>query len=151
MRILLAEDDTKLGKHVQQALMAEGYAVDWATEGEEALWLAENYPFDVMILDIMMPQRDGINIVRTLRRKGITSPVLFMTARREVAVVPGPAAGIDVTSGAGRGDGSPVTLSITTLDILFISLTAIGISFIATLYPSWQAARQDPVEVLRYE
>jgi lipoprotein-releasing system permease protein len=46
---------------------------------------------------------------------------------------------------------SHLPLSITTLDVLFISLTALGISFMATLYPSWQAARQDPVEVLRYE
>ncbi len=84
MRILFAEDDKKLGKHVEQALRAEGYAVDWALDGEEALWLAENNKFDVIVLDIMMPQRDGMSIVRSIRRKGDTTPVLFVTARNEV-------------------------------------------------------------------
>ena len=84
MRILLAEDDPKLGEHVKQALTAEGYAVDWALDGEESSWLAENYSFDVMVLDIMLPQRDGINVIRSIRRKGNTTPVLFITARTEV-------------------------------------------------------------------
>lgn len=84
MRILFAEDDQKLGKHIEQALRAERYAVDWAVDGEEALWLAENNKFDVIVLDIMMPQRDGISIVRSIRRKGDATPVLFVTARNEV-------------------------------------------------------------------
>ena len=55
MRILVADDDQKIGQHVQQALKAEGYAVDYAHNGDEALWLAENYPHDVLVLDVMMP------------------------------------------------------------------------------------------------
>jgi len=84
MRILFAEDDEKVGKHVKDALTAEGYAVDWAKDGQEALWLAEHYSFDLMVLDIMLPGRDGISIVRQVRRNANTVPVLFLTARTEV-------------------------------------------------------------------
>ena len=84
MRILFAEDDQKLGKHIEQALKAEGYAVDRTLDGEETLWLAENYSYDIIILDIMMPQRDGISIVRSIRRKNINTPVLIVTAWAEV-------------------------------------------------------------------
>ena len=84
MRILFAEDDEKVGKHVKDALTAEGYVVDWAKDGQEALWLAEHYSFDLMVLDIMLPGRDGISIVRQVRRNANTVPVLFLTARTEV-------------------------------------------------------------------
>jgi two-component system copper resistance phosphate regulon response regulator CusR len=84
MRILLAEDDLKVGKHVQQALQAEGYAIDWAKDGEEALWMAQNNPYDAVVLDVMLPQRDGLGVVRQLRRDGSTIPVLFLTAKTDV-------------------------------------------------------------------
>ena len=84
MKILFAEDDRKVGKHVKDALTAEGYAVDWVEDGHEALWLAENYHFDLIVLDIMLPERDGVSILRHLRRSGNTTPVLFLTARSEV-------------------------------------------------------------------
>lgn len=84
MRILLADDDAKIGKHVRQALVAEGYAVDFAQDGEEALWLAENNPYDALILDVMMPLRDGFTVARQLRRKGSQVPILFLTARGEL-------------------------------------------------------------------
>jgi len=58
--------------------------VDWAEDRQEALWLAENYHFDLIVLDIMLPERDGISILRQLRRAGNTVPVLFLTARSEV-------------------------------------------------------------------
>jgi DNA-binding response OmpR family regulator len=85
MRILLAEDEVKTAEYVKRGLTEAGYAVDLAFEGEEALWLSENNPYDVIILDVMMPGRDGFSIVRQLRRKGIGIPVLFLTARCEVA------------------------------------------------------------------
>jgi two-component system, OmpR family, response regulator len=50
MRILLADDDTRVGKHIRQALIAEGYAVDYAQDGDEALWLAENNTYDAIVL-----------------------------------------------------------------------------------------------------
>jgi heavy metal response regulator len=85
MRILLAEDEVKTAEYVKRGLTEAGYAVDLAFEGEEALWLSENNPYDVIILDVMMPGRDGFSIVRQLRRKGIGTPVLFLTARCDVA------------------------------------------------------------------
>ena len=66
MRILLADDDARIGKHIRQALIAEGYAVDYAEDGDEALWLAENNTYDAIILDVMMPLRDGFTIARSL-------------------------------------------------------------------------------------
>ncbi len=84
MRVLLAEDDVKVAKHVRQALTGEGYAVDAAGDGDEALWLAENNAYDAIVLDAMMPQRDGYDVARRLRRKGVTTPILFLTARGEV-------------------------------------------------------------------
>lgn len=83
MRILLVEDEAKVAAHVAQGLKAEGYAVDLATDGEEAVWLAENYPYDLVLLDIMMPGRDGVMVLRHLRKKGILVPVIFLTARGE--------------------------------------------------------------------
>lgn len=84
MRILLAEDERKVAEHVRTGLVAEGYAVDVAHDGEEALWLAESSPYDAMLMDINMPHKDGITVVRLLRRKGVTTPVMFLTARDDV-------------------------------------------------------------------
>jgi DNA-binding response OmpR family regulator len=84
VKILFGEDDRKVGKHVNDTLAAEGYTVDWVQNGHEALWLAENYQFDLIVLDIMLPERDGISILRQLRRSGKAVPVLFLTARSEV-------------------------------------------------------------------
>jgi DNA-binding response OmpR family regulator len=84
MRILLAEDETKVARHLAQGLSAEGYAVDIAADGDEAIWLAENTPYDIILLDVMMPGKDGFTIVRHLRRKQIITPVIFITARGEV-------------------------------------------------------------------
>ena len=84
MRILLAEDQVKVAQHVRQGLVAEGYAVDLALDGEEALWLAETQSYDALVLDVMMPGKDGFSVVRQLRRKQIVTPVIFLTARGEV-------------------------------------------------------------------
>lgn len=84
MRILLAEDVGKVAEHVRQGLTAEGYSVDVAADGDEALWLAEIHPYDILVLDVMMPAKDGFTVVRQLRRKNINTPVLFLTSRAEV-------------------------------------------------------------------
>jgi heavy metal response regulator len=84
MRILLAEDEMRTAEYVKRGLTEAGYAIDLAGDGEEALWLSENNPYDVIILDVMMPGRDGFSIVRQLRRMSIGTPVLFLTARSEV-------------------------------------------------------------------
>lgn len=84
MRVLLADDEPKMLEHVRLGLSAEGYAVDVALDGEEALWLALENPYDVLVLDVSMPGRDGFSIVRHLRRKQNVTPVIFLTARAEV-------------------------------------------------------------------
>lgn len=84
MRVLIAEDETKVASHIAQGLKAEGYAVDVATDGDEALWLAEEHPYDVLVFDVMMPGKDGFTVVRHLRKKQILTPVIFVTARGEV-------------------------------------------------------------------
>lgn len=84
MRILIAEDVDKVARHIRQGLEAEGYSVDVAADGEEVLWLAEIHPYDVLVLDVMLPSKDGFSVVRQLRRKQIMTPVLFLTSRAEV-------------------------------------------------------------------
>ena len=82
--MLLAEDQPKMADHIRLGLSAEGYAVDVASDGEEALWLASENPYDALILDVMMPARDGFSVVRQLRHKQINTPVIFLTARADV-------------------------------------------------------------------
>jgi DNA-binding response OmpR family regulator len=84
MRILIAEDEVKVAEHIRRGLVEAGYAVDVAADGAEALWLAENHPYDAMVLDLMMPEKDGVQVVRQIRRKGIRAPVIFLTARHEL-------------------------------------------------------------------
>ena len=81
MRILLVEDEKDLANIIKQGLEEEGYVVDMAHDGEEGLYMAENFPGDVIILDIMLPVIDGLSILSRIRRKGITIPVLLLTAR----------------------------------------------------------------------
>ena len=84
MRILVADDDAKAAGLLVQGLKAEGYAVDLASDGDEAAWLAETNPYDALVLDVMMPAKDGFTVVRHLRKKNILTPVIFVTARGEV-------------------------------------------------------------------
>ncbi len=84
MRILVAEDDAKVAEHLRRALCEAGYAVDVAVDGPEALWMAENHPYDAMVLDVMMPGQDGITTLRQMRRKGFNAPAIFLTARHEL-------------------------------------------------------------------
>ncbi len=84
MRILLAEDDPKLLRHLAAGLQEAGHTVQCAQDGADARWDAENATFDALVLDIMMPQIDGVSVVRGLRRRGLTIPIIFITARSEV-------------------------------------------------------------------
>lgn len=84
MKILLAEDEAKVARHVRQGLEAEGYTVDVAHDGAEAEWLAQINPYAALVLDVMMPGKDGFSVVRQLRRKRVFTPVIFLTARAEV-------------------------------------------------------------------
>jgi DNA-binding response OmpR family regulator len=84
MRILVIEDDAAIAAFVGRGLREAGCAVDTAADGHEGLAKAESAPYDVVIVDLMLPGRDGLSLVAELRRAGVTTPVLMLTARRSV-------------------------------------------------------------------
>ena len=84
MRILIVEDDTDLAGFIQKGLREERYAVDRAQEGEEGLLMASTTPYDLIILDVMLPKLDGLTVCRRLRTTGNKTPILFLTARGAV-------------------------------------------------------------------
>lgn len=85
MRILLAEDEHDLNQIIVQKLSSDGYFIDCCFDGEEAMDYLEQTDYDAIILDIMMPKRNGFEVLRSLRQAGKTTPVLFLTARDAVA------------------------------------------------------------------
>ena len=96
MRILVVEDDRKVARFIQQGLEEEGHAVDVAGDGEEAGLLAHVNPYDVVVLDIQLPKRNGLQLAAELRRERITTPILMLTARDSTEdVVRGLDAGAD--------------------------------------------------------
>ncbi|MER3450797.1 MAG: DNA-binding response regulator [Thermus sp.] len=80
MRLLLVEDDPRVGSMIKEALEADGYVVDWARSGEEGLSLFELFPYDLVVLDLMLPGLDGFSFLASLREQART-PVLVLTAR----------------------------------------------------------------------
>jgi DNA-binding response OmpR family regulator len=85
MRVLLAEDEKKVASHIRNALRQQGHAVDAVHNGNDALNLAAITPYDAIVLDVMMPGRDGLSVLRTLRERKVTTPVMLLTARGEVS------------------------------------------------------------------
>ena len=81
MRILLVEDEPKVAGFVQRGLVAERYAVDIAVDGREGLELAEAFPYDLIVLDLMLPGIDGREVLQRIRRQNTWVPVLVLTAR----------------------------------------------------------------------
>lgn len=81
MRILLVEDESKTAAYLRKGLSEQGFAVDVAGEGEEGLQLALAGDYDLLILDVMLPRRDGWLVIAEMRRGGKQTPVLFLTAR----------------------------------------------------------------------
>jgi DNA-binding response OmpR family regulator len=81
MRVLLVEDDVNLGDGLRAVLRLEGYAVDWAKDGEEADLALEIEPYDIVVLDLGLPKLSGIDVLDNLRRRGSDVPVLILTAR----------------------------------------------------------------------
>lgn len=81
MEILLVEDETKVGSALSTGLRAEGYEIVWAQTGEEGFFHASSRRFDLIILDVMLPGRDGIEVLDTLRKNGDKTPVLLLTAK----------------------------------------------------------------------
>ena len=84
MRILVIEDDLEAAAYLVRGLRESGHIVDHAGDGEEGLTLGLSSPYDVMIVDRMLPKRDGLGVVTTLRAEGVTTPVLILSALGEV-------------------------------------------------------------------
>jgi len=81
MRLLIVEDEPTLGQQLRNALEGAGYAVDLATDGEEGLYLGSNEQYDAIILDLGLPEIDGLTVLDRWRKEGKTTPVLVLTAR----------------------------------------------------------------------
>ena len=84
MRALIIEDDSTIAEFVARGLREAGFAVDTATDGEQGLTAALDRSYDVAIVDLMLPQRDGLSVIDALRKKGNVTPVLILSARRSV-------------------------------------------------------------------
>jgi two-component system alkaline phosphatase synthesis response regulator PhoP len=83
-RLLLVEDEPGLQLALTDRLVAEGYRVESATDGNTAIARATNEPFDAIILDVMLPGRDGFDVAKTVRQQGVQTPILMLTARTQV-------------------------------------------------------------------
>jgi len=85
MRILVVEDDKRLGPEIVAVLRRAGYAVDLSSSGEEAAFLGETEPYDAIVLDLGLPDRDGLTVLTQWRTKSVMTPVLVLTARDRFA------------------------------------------------------------------
>jgi DNA-binding response OmpR family regulator len=84
MRVLVVEDDKKIASFVMNGLRQAGFAVDHAGDGEEGVHLAMHESYDAAIIDIMLPRLDGLSLIDEIRRSGVTTPVLILSAKRTV-------------------------------------------------------------------
>lgn len=84
MRLLFVEDDQRIAEPVTQALTEAGYQVTWVADGELGLSEARAGQYAVMVLDVMLPKRDGFELARALRQEGLSTPIVFLTARAEL-------------------------------------------------------------------
>jgi two-component system copper resistance phosphate regulon response regulator CusR len=84
MRLLLVEDEPEIQRFLKQPLASAGYEVDAAADGQAAIQLASERQYDVLIVDLGLPDQDGIDLILQLRRSGVSSPVLILSARRSV-------------------------------------------------------------------
>jgi len=84
MRVLVVEDDQKIASFIVKGLKQAGFAVDRATDGETGLHLSMTQPYDVAIIDIMLPKLDGLSLVERIRKKNINIPVIILSAKRSV-------------------------------------------------------------------
>lgn len=100
MRILVVEDEKKVGSFIKKGLEEEHYAVDIAYDGEEGLTLAQINEYDLILLDIMLPKLDGMEVLRQIRRNGSNVPILMLTAKDSVE---------DIVSGLDGGSDDYLT------------------------------------------
>ena len=100
MKILVVEDEKKVASFIKRGLEEEGFNVDLAHDGEEGLFMAETNPYSLILMDLMLPKKDGLTVLRELRDKGINVPVLCLTAKDTVD---------DVVSGFNSGSDDYLT------------------------------------------
>jgi two-component system OmpR family response regulator len=84
MRVLVIEDDKKIASFIANGLKQSGYAVDQCANGEEGLIMARTIPYDVAVVDIMLPKLDGLSVVQTLRKENVRTPVIMLSAKASV-------------------------------------------------------------------
>src|SRR5258706_16216946 len=97
MRVLVIEDSSKMSNLLRRGLSEEGYAVDLAANGVDGVWMATEIPFDAIILDVMLPDLDGFEVCRQLRRADRWGPLLIFSPRDDAT---GPVGGRDAGGGA---------------------------------------------------
>ena len=85
MKLLVIEDEKKIANLLQKGFREQGYEVDISANGEEGLERASSNPYDAIIIDVMLPGRDGLSVLRTLRERKVTTPVMIVTARGDVS------------------------------------------------------------------
>lgn len=85
MRLLIVEDSSRLRTSIAKALRRSGYVVDESEDGEDGLWRAQEFVYDGLILDLMLPKLDGLDVLAALRKQGNETPALLLSARNEVA------------------------------------------------------------------
>ena len=90
VRVLVVEDEAKMATLVRKALELEGYSVDVATTGTDAVWMGTENEYDAIVLDVMIPAPDGFEVCRRLRADGRWAPILLLTARRRSGAAPRP-------------------------------------------------------------
>jgi two-component system, OmpR family, response regulator len=84
VRALLVEDDDTIAGFVERGLREAGFAVDWFADGEAGFEAAIGQPYDVAVVDLMLPKRDGLSLIDEIRKRGVETPVLILSARRSV-------------------------------------------------------------------
>ncbi len=84
MRVLIVEDDELIASFVTKGLKEEGFAVDHASDGQEGLYLALNEPYDIAVVDIMLPGLDGLTLIEKMRCRQVTIPVIILSAKRSI-------------------------------------------------------------------
>ncbi|MCP3176436.1 MAG: heavy metal response regulator transcription factor [Desulfuromonadales bacterium] len=100
MRILVVEDEKKVASFIKRGLEEENYEVDIAYDGEEGLYMGESNPYDLVIMDIMLPKMDGLTVIKELRKRQVNHPVLCLTAKDTVQ---------DIVSGLDSGSDDYLT------------------------------------------
>ncbi|MCK4691165.1 MAG: response regulator, partial [Desulfuromonadales bacterium] len=95
MRVLVVEDEKKVASFIKRGLEEEEFTVDVAYDGEEGVYMAENTSYDLILMDVMLPKKDGLSAIKEIREKSIVSPILCLTAKDTVDDI---VSGLDIGS-----------------------------------------------------